>query len=175
MRSAIVISLITGLTLGVPTPNPREIGLGIPAVVVDGHPIKVPAEKRSLANDLGVNSKISIGSHTVEAGGGAVSIGGHATGGSVGNDPGSSITIHTKRLDPSLSITSGLLNARSKERGISFISGASAIGIGTSAIGGNVPIPGKDGSGVANGGKGGDALVPNSRAGNGGDGGIIIL
>lgn len=105
-------------------------------------------------------------------------------------------------------MTSAPSNARTKKRGFRFISGAPAIGIGTSAIGGSVlisgdakakPVPGKHGGGIANvrlffravgereknvlymiqltikqGGNGGDALVPDSRGGNGGNGGIII-
>jgi hypothetical protein len=85
MKSAIVISLVTALALGAPAPDPFSIGLGVPAVVVDGHPIKVPERRRDPADDIGVKSRFSIGDHTIEAGGGAVSIGGHAKGGSVGN------------------------------------------------------------------------------------------
>lgn len=85
MRPAIAISLIAALALGLPTPGPFEVSLGVPAAVVDGHPIKVPEERRNLASDIGVKSKLSIGDHTVEVGGGAVSVGGHSTGGSVGN------------------------------------------------------------------------------------------
>lgn len=85
MISAIFISLVTSLALATPIPDPLDIGLGIPAVVVDGQPIKVPEQKRGLADDMGLKSKFSIGDHTIEAGGGAVSVGGHATGGSVGN------------------------------------------------------------------------------------------
>ncbi|USP78047.1 hypothetical protein yc1106_05321 [Curvularia clavata] len=188
MKSVIFISLVTSLALGAPTPEPLEVGLGIPAVVVDGHPIKIPEQKRGLADDGGLKSRFSVGDHTIEAGGGAISVGGHAVGGAVGNDPGSSISIHIRSSDSDPAVTPELLDARIKKRGVRFISGAPAIGIGTSAVGGSVlisgdsdakPVPGKHGGGVANlttkqGGNGGNALVPGSRAGDGGNGGIVI-
>ncbi|EUC31893.1 hypothetical protein COCCADRAFT_27504 [Bipolaris zeicola 26-R-13] len=217
MRSAVVLSFLSAVALGAPTPNPLRIGsespgsehkrspanpnvddskfsigLGIPAVVVDGHPIKIPHVKRDPADDVD-DSKFSIGSHSIITGGPAVSIDGHAKGGSVGNDPGSSIHILIRDPEPNLA----------KKRSAEIITGASAIGFGTSATGGSVSLSGDskgkdgackngkhgkdgkdgkdgtEGAGIANlmfkqGGNGGDALVPGSRAGNGGNGGIII-
>ncbi|KAJ5058942.1 hypothetical protein J3E74DRAFT_407971 [Bipolaris maydis] len=231
MRSAVVLSFLSGVALGAPTLQPLRIGsegpgpvfdgpvpkvsedkrspanpgvgesdlsigLGIPAVVVDGYPIKVPRVKRDPADD-GDDSKFSIGSHSIITGGPALSIGGQSQGGSVGNDPGSSISIHIREPEPNPVKKPEAFQALHhcaippvKKRSLEFITGASDIGIGTSATGGSVSLSGnskgkdgkhgkdgkngKKGDGIANGGNGGDALVPGSRAGNGGNGGIII-
>lgn len=61
MRSAVVLSFLSAVALGAPTPNPLKIGSDGPGVAFDGPLTGAPQDKRSPANPNLDDSKFSIG------------------------------------------------------------------------------------------------------------------